>query len=91
MARFYGGVSGQAKTEATRLGSKKSGLNTFCNGWHCGINVNAFADEDTDADTFDIYATAGSTGDKHSFYLGRVVRNGDKLVFTDCDEFVHEG
>lgn len=37
MSHFYGVVSGQAKTDATRTGSKKSGLATRCASWNGSI------------------------------------------------------
>lgn len=42
MAHFYGTVNGQAKTTATRCGSKKSGLVTCCASWRGAIRCEAY-------------------------------------------------
>lgn len=63
MARFYGGVQGY-RGEATRLGTPKSGLSVFGNGWKVGVRAYLHADPDGDkmADTVTIYVTTGSDG-----------------------------
>lgn len=60
MARFRGTVQG-GRTEASRLGHKNTGLVTTTNGWNAGVRVSGYVGSD-DADTFDIYMTAGSSG-----------------------------
>jgi len=57
MAQFRGGVRGQ-RGEATRLGSKNSGLSVFANGWHGGVKVTAGNQDGRDV--FCVYATGGS-------------------------------
>lgn len=58
MARFRGTIQGN-RGEASRLGTKGSGLGVTCNGWNGGVSV--YADVNTkDEDVFYIYATAGS-------------------------------
>ena len=37
MAQFRGTVEGTTQTVASRLGSKKTGLTTTCNGWSIGV------------------------------------------------------
>lgn len=39
MAHFYGVVKGQARTRATRCGSKRSGLRTSAKTWDAEIEV----------------------------------------------------
>jgi hypothetical protein len=68
MARFYGGVSGRARTEATRLGSR--GLRTFCNGWRRGVQVSAWGSDDG-SDSFTVTITGGS-GYGRSFTLASI-------------------
>lgn len=58
MAQFLGSVQGQ-RGEATRLGSKNSGLVVRANGWQSGVKVVAGTNSDG-VDVFDIYATGGS-------------------------------
>ena len=60
MARFRGTVQG-GRGEASRLGTKNSGMVTKCYGWHSGVKVVASVDEEG-KDTFHVYKTGGSTG-----------------------------
>ena len=62
MSQFKGTVSGNRQTEASRQGSKNSGLITECNGWDAGIRVEARHVKGHDI--FDVYATGGSHGGK---------------------------
>jgi hypothetical protein len=39
MAHFYGVVSGQARTEATRRGSKNTGLHTTAASWQGSVRT----------------------------------------------------
>ena len=48
MSRFYGIVSGQSKTEATRRGSKKSGLTTTAASWSGAVRVEMWDNNGTD-------------------------------------------
>lgn len=61
MAHFYGGVKG-TRSEATRLGSEKSGLSCFANGWNLGVDVNMYYDDDKEEDVAYITLTSGSGG-----------------------------
>lgn len=45
MAHFRGSIHG-CRGEASRLGSKKSGLVTRANGWDGGVTVNLYVDGD---------------------------------------------
>lgn len=58
MAQFRATVQGQ-RGQASRLGSKRSGLRAAVNGWDSGIYVEAAHD---DKDKFYVYATGGSHG-----------------------------
>lgn len=68
MAQFLGSVSG-TRGEATRLGSKNSGLTVQANGWNVGVTVHARHVDGEDV--FDVYATSGSNH-----------RRSDELLFT---------
>ena len=48
MARFIGKVFGKAKTEASRLGSEKSGLETVAASWNGAIKVQMWVNADGD-------------------------------------------
>ncbi len=45
MARFYGSCEGKAKTQATRLGSRNSGMVTQCASWSGAVRCTAHVDE----------------------------------------------
>ena len=62
MARSYGSVRGQARTSATRRGSKASGISGHVRGWDSGVRVEGSYNAETDADVFRVYATTGSNG-----------------------------
>ena len=42
MAKYYGKVKGKGKTEATRLGTLKSGLRTTAASWSGSVTVTLF-------------------------------------------------
>ena len=91
MAHFYGGVSGKARTTATRLGSKKSGLKVFANGWDSGVDVIDRHEGETGVDEFAIFMTAGSNSSHSKAHLGTVRRNeSGELVFTPAQKTVGE-
>ena len=46
MARFYGTATGKARTRATRLGSKNSGMVTQCASWSGAVRCTAYVDQD---------------------------------------------
>jgi len=61
MSRFYANIEGQSKTQATRQGSKKSGIRGHIRGWNLGIEVSGYPTiEGSDLDSFNIYITGGS-------------------------------
>ena len=61
MAHFYGEIRGQAKTIATRRGSKTSGLSGHLRGWNIGVRVELEYKEGI-GDVINIYHTSGSNG-----------------------------
>lgn len=69
MAHFYGGVHGN-RGEATRLGTKDSGLKAFANGWDIGVDVRLRYCKDTDEDVISVTLTGGSNGNSSSKCLG---------------------
>jgi hypothetical protein len=60
-----------ARGVASRLGSKKSGLNVSINGWDQGIHVTA--SHDNGVDVFSVYSTGGSNHGKPSVLIARIV------------------
>ena len=63
MSHFYATASGQARTTATRRGSKVSGVTTQANVWDHGITVTLTHDPVTSADTITVLRTGGSNND----------------------------
>jgi hypothetical protein len=63
MARFMSVIKGN-RGEVSRLGSPKSGIKAYINGWDLGVYVSGQVDEHGN-DVFYIYKTGGSTS---SFY-----------------------
>jgi hypothetical protein len=69
MAQFRATISGQ-RGEASRLGSKNSGMSALVNGWNSGVRVEARHIDGMDC--FDVYATGGSHKATHDTFLGTV-------------------
>ena len=59
MAQFYAEIQGN-RGEATRMGSKESGIRGHIRGWHVGASVRCHNTEDTDY--VSVEATHGSNG-----------------------------
>lgn len=64
MAQFRAMIQGQ-RGEASRLGSKKSGLRAYVNGWNKGVSVYLQYDEKTGQDVVEVYKTGGSNNGSH--------------------------
>lgn len=79
MARFMGIVHGN-RGQASRLGSKDSGMEVRCNGWDLGVRVVAYAEGDNDV--FAVYANGGSNGRGFPVMLGTVTAGRNGPVFT---------
>ena len=67
MAQFYGNLQGN-RGEATRMGTKSSGLSGHIRGWSVGCRVEMSHENGEDVCT--VYLTSGSTGAKSSKLLG---------------------
>ena len=67
MAHFYASIQGN-RGEATRMGTKNSGMEGHIRGWDVGCRVYMGVDSDGN-DTVSVYLTSGSNG-----------HNGSKLV-----------
>lgn len=72
MAHFFGGVSGQAG-EATRLGSKRSGIGAYVQNTGVRLTVDLHHVESSGKDI----ATLGMTGGWSTYYRSRTVRMND--------------
>ena len=76
MAQFRGTVEGN-RSQASRLGTKNSGLVTSANGWNIGINV-CLSHIDGE-DHVRVFLTGGSNG-----------RYSDKLIFEAKESDIPE-
>lgn len=74
MAHFYGTVNGQARTTASRIGSKGSGIQGHIRGWGIGGRVRCYVNEDGE-DEVAIYLTSGSGGYGCERLLGKFTRS----------------
>jgi len=72
MAQFRATIQG-TRGQASRLGTKKSGLLLNVNGWHAGISISASYEDGKDI--FKVYKTAGSNGGHSSIHIA-TVRDG---------------
>lgn len=69
MAHFYSEIQG-GHGEATRVGTKKSGIRGHIRGWNSGIAVYGYVNENGE-DEFEVRLTSGSKGYKSSKLIGR--------------------
>lgn len=69
MAQFYASIQGNRGT-ATRMGTKKSGLDGHIRGWHIGAKVWMHYNTLTKEDEVTIDLTSGSQGSKSSKHIG---------------------
>lgn len=93
MAQFYGTLQGQ-RGEATRLGSKASGLTTTAAGWKGAIKVNIWHDEEHDQDQFEVRLTPWSYSGGEEKVLAQGVldaRNATRLTIDRKERWVPVG
>lgn len=69
MSRFQGTMKGQAKSEATRRGSEKTGMYAHIYGWNIGIKVSLAVDT-SGKDIATVTLTSGRQGDKADKLIG---------------------
>lgn len=70
MAHFYGTVSGKARTNGTRCGSKDSGIWAHIRSWDKGIEVDCVYDEYTNKNIFKVFLTGGSNDSHRKQLIG---------------------
>ncbi len=75
MAHFYGTLSG-SRGQASRLGSKASGLNVVAASWQGAVDVRLWHDEATGTDMCEVsLATHHGAGTQRLLYSGPVSGN----------------
>jgi len=80
MAQFRAIIKGQ-RGEASRLGSKNSGMHVECNGWSKGITVRAT--HENGKDYFQVYVTNGSSASRKETLVLTITENGTVVVNPD--------
>lgn len=81
MSRFYGDLRGQAKTQATRRGSRKSGLDAHIRGWNIGVKIRCFDQDGSDVIT--VHLTGGSNSPSSSHCLAEISDSTDIIESTE--------
>jgi len=69
MAHFYAEIQGN-RGEATRVGTKQSGISGHIRGWNVGVRVSCVFNEKTGKDEVHVRLTSGSGGHKSGKCLG---------------------
>lgn len=73
MAHFYGIVDGSAKTEATRCGTKVSGLSTTAASWQGAIRTRIWHCEETGEDMCEVRMIPWQgAGETQTLYRGPI-------------------
>ena len=75
MSQFYGDIQGH-RGEATRGGTKKSGIQGHIRGWNIGARVTCHYNEQTGQDEVTVYKTSGSGGGGHDTIICRFTAAG---------------
>ena len=70
MAHFYANIQGN-RGEATRMGTKSSGISGHIRGWDIGCKTHCSFNTKTKQDEVSIHVTTGSNGHGFSLFLGR--------------------
>lgn len=78
MSRFYGSLQGN-RSQATRNGSKNSGIHGHIRGWDSGILVECHVN-DKNQDVIEAYATSGSNGNPQKSVTGLIFRSIDGRI-----------
>lgn len=81
MAQFRAVIRGQ-RGEASRLGSKSSGIVAHVDGWNAGVTVHAEVDMQG-RDVFTVYRTAGSNGYRTRRVLATFADNEPAVTSAD--------
>jgi len=80
MAHFYGDLQG-SRGQATRLGTKQSGITGHLRGWNVGAKVDVSYNESTQEDEVRICLTSGSNNNQPSIFLGKFTKQNVGIPF----------
>jgi len=81
MSHFYANIQG-SRGEATRGGTKQSGIQGHIRGWENGVAVFCVHDNQQDEDTINVYATGGSNTNNQDLIF---TLKGNKVIFANPD------
>jgi hypothetical protein len=76
MAHFISFIQG-CRGEASRLGSKDSGIRASARGWHCGMRISGRHQSQLNRDVFTCYADHGSSGSGDDVWLAQTINGPD--------------
>jgi len=80
MSHFYSSIQG-SKGEATRCGTKNSGVRGVVKGWNEGVYVEAIHHDLTDEDIFEIWINGGSNHTHEPIKIAEI-KNGKIITLT---------
>lgn len=78
MAHFYGTVTGAARTSASRLGHKRTGLETRAASWSGAIQTRVWHNEETGLDYFEVIQTP-----HHGAGISQILASG--VIGRECE------
>ena len=88
MAQFYADIQGN-RGEATRMGTKASGIAGHIRGWHTGARVSVDYDENTGKDIVRVFRTGGSSGRGQSELIAEWSTDFYYPVKRICENAIH--
>ena len=92
MGHFYANIQGN-RGEATRMGTKESGIGGHIRGWHVGGSVSCNYNSNKDRDECCIRATRGSSGYGGTHLATVIELNNGNIqirVNPNLDKYLHE-
>ncbi|MFC1567354.1 hypothetical protein ACFL3R_00770 [Thermodesulfobacteriota bacterium] len=90
MSHFYSSIQGN-RGEATRCGTKDSGIRGHIRGWDIGVRVHVF--NRNGVDEVRVYKTSGSNGEKPDVLLASFDNNGNgtpKFLIDTANAIGHQ-
>lgn len=79
MSHFYADIQGN-RGQATRQGTKNSGIEGHIRGWNVGAKVECYYDDELDMDFVRIYLTSGSNN-QHKRLIGVYSKDDLQRIF----------
>jgi len=83
MSRFYGTMTGQARTAVTRQGGQNSGVHAHVRGWNIGIRTTAFDSNGNDAIVVSLTTGSSGRGPNKELLVVELVDGEAVIKYTD--------